>query len=95
MNELGPLIVYVVAAFGLAYIVGHSKISLPVREWIARTKLAWFLELIECPACLGFWIGLVASFFLGTNWFVWALFTSGSNFLLGKFSGLIVEAKDE
>ena len=64
------LFFYTVAAFGLAYIIGHSAISLGVREnisWIGRRgapgKLAWvatwFLALIECPACFGTWTGLV------------------------------------
>ena len=28
------MITYLLAAFGLAYIVGHSTISLPVRKWM-------------------------------------------------------------
>lgn len=65
---------YVLAAFGLAFIVGYAKISLPLRGWlgcawgsytaesglqpirfaVARRAL---LELLQCPACLGVWIG--------------------------------------
>lgn len=61
------LVIYTVAAFGLAYIVGFSKISLPVRNWIdpgvpkivsfAELFRRFVLSLIECPACFGFWIG--------------------------------------
>jgi hypothetical protein len=62
------LLIYTVAAFGLAYIVGHSRISLPFRIALDPEKLetprdalrAWLLMLIECPACFGFWEGLFA-----------------------------------
>lgn len=77
------MIVYLLAAFGLAYIVGHSTISLPFRKWLGGTPakddptlyltpmpakpgalgpLGDFLTaLIECPACFGFWCGLIAA----------------------------------
>lgn len=66
MKELMLLL----AAFGLAYIVGHSKVSLPFRIaltppdhrrglafWCMRT----FVDLIECVACFGFWEGFVST----------------------------------
>lgn len=63
------LLFYAVAAFGLAYIVGHSVISLPFRMAIdpgadvhtpRQVFCAWLLMLVECPACFGFWTGLFA-----------------------------------
>lgn len=71
------------AIFGASWIIADSKISLPVRSWIAgyrptvpppvayavpRFRL-WLLDLLECPACLSFWIGLVvAVVFLDLLW---------------------------
>lgn len=61
------LLFYTVAAFGLAYIVGHSSLSLPVRVLVdpgeqlrgfGDAARAWALMLVECPACFGFWEGL-------------------------------------
>lgn len=63
------LFFYTFAAFGLAYIVGHSSISLPFRmlmdpgeematPWDALRAFA--LVLLECPACFGFWTGAFA-----------------------------------
>ena len=65
------LVVFFLANFGFAYIVGFSKISAPLREWLAPymrendpTELApgalnaaqwWLTSLLECPACVGFW----------------------------------------
>jgi len=60
---------YTLAAFGLAYIVGHSSISLPFRMLLdpgdnytrPREALrAFVLTLAECPACFGFWTGACA-----------------------------------
>lgn len=60
--------------FGASWVVADSKISLPVRLWIAGSTLnarfrGWLLDLLECPACLSFWIGLaVAIGILGLRW---------------------------
>lgn len=67
---------YILTAFGLAFVVGYAKISLPFREWLTaqvevRDALGfyskreprfvgvrrWLLELLQCPACLGVWVG--------------------------------------
>lgn len=74
MNIFSLLVFEAFAAFGLAYIIGHSKISLPFRMLVdpgnkitKPTEAFWsfFLILIECPACLGFWIGsIIAAIFI-------------------------------
>lgn len=71
------LFFYTVAAFGLAYIVGHSGISLPFRMLLdPGEKLAspgdaarsFVLMLLECPACFGFWTGVFAGMlYLGVD----------------------------
>lgn len=108
------LFFYTVAAFGLAYIVGHSAISLPFRMAVdpgpdvdspAKVFWAWFLMLIECPACFGFWTGLFAGMLyaamdgeqypregaLARILFAvgLALYTTGSNFVLARLTSLI------
>ena len=115
------ILIYTVAMFGIAYVVGHSTISLPFRRWIGgipaqfqadalelkQTKppvpgaLGPFGDalcaLIECPACLGFWLGLISGAFLvkpmdGFEAFNWvmllAFYTSGSNFILARLTRL-------
>jgi hypothetical protein len=119
-------IVYTLAAFGFAFIIGFSKISLPFRQWLSNnieqqdcpvgeacTRLElrpaqricrWLLALLECPACLGFWtgllctvvghLGLAAAFGL-FGWPLWlaafflALYTSATNFIIGAITRLI------
>lgn len=108
-------VTYPIAAFGLAYIVGHSKISLPIRVWIDpvrevhtgvfkvgkfRRPREFVLMLLECPACFGFWTGLLTGLiaapfvFVSLLWAVFAaiglgLFTCGFNFLFGRLTGLV------
>lgn len=79
------LMLYVFASFGLAFVLGYAKITLPLRNglyhlasstlpgdyssqnppvyryhgslrWAAR----WTLSLLECPACVAFWLGLAS-----------------------------------
>jgi hypothetical protein len=98
------LFVYTFAAFGLAYIVGHSVISKPVRLALYDVNRRWslfILDLVECPACFGFWIGLIAA--LTLLWFkldalftfplvaFLPLYTSGANYTLGRITRLIRE----
>ena len=90
---------YTLAAFGLAYILGHSRITLYTRTrlaalgWFSR----WMVELVECPACLGTWLGFAAGFFwphlapLGWAPLALALWTCGANYLLGRATGLLKE----
>jgi len=95
-------------AFGLCYTVGHAKVSLGVRERLAAVALAYksgkleaFIALIECPACLGFWLGLAGGWFwpwlIPAGYPQWAsapllgFATSASGYLLGRATGWISE----
>lgn len=108
---------FLLGAFGLAYIVGHSSISRPVRVLLGGVPAApelgraavpgmfgpvgeWFCELLECPACFGFWTGLVGGFTVlraddlsapaQFGWCVWVgCVTTGFNFILGRLTRLI------
>lgn len=101
------LILYTLACFGLAYVIGYSKISLPFRlvlepENDRQVFRAWVTMLIECPACLGFWFGLAyGAFTMNTFDFPlpgWAgviglaLYTCAANFLLAMWTvGIVPE----
>lgn len=98
---IGAFFIYTIAAFGFVYIVGHSLITKGIREWIygdewspiARTRRL-FVSLLECPACLGFWIGLVAGYaapLASLPPLTLALYTTGANFILAKLTGLMPE----
>lgn len=91
------LLIYSLAAFGLAWIVGHSKISLLPREWVA-TKSRFLVSLLECVGCFGVWQGLAAHMLdlqfvrLFNDWrdaIMLALFTCAGNLVLGRFVGVV------
>lgn len=96
---------YTLSAFGLWYIVGASVISYPLRHTLRRIAdsgmpvYGLLLDLVQCPACFGFWIGLAAGF---TRWspmldhdpLMLALYTSATNLLLGTLSGLMPEGEE-
>lgn len=103
MPWLALLIGFSFAAFGFCYIVGGSRISFPVRTAVANHGSiagGWLLELIECPACLGAWVGgfvgIGVSYHFGLTAgesFIVALglacYTAGVNYILGRLTGLI------
>jgi len=66
LPSLSSLLIIAISAFGLAWVIADSKISLPGRKIIAG-KLgpdSLFLAFLECPPCLSFWIGLGTGIFL-------------------------------
>ena len=87
------LITYALSVFGLTYIVGQSKISLPVREFLANTRnvlLVFLIDLVECPACASWWIGLIHGFFTQPgplSALCQACMTTGSSLLLARLAG--------
>ena len=92
--------VFQLTVFGLAWIVGHSKLTQAPRETIAswgrmgmRAGFAgFFLNLIECPACLSFWLGLItAGAYAFSFWASLAvgIFAAGCSFILARITGLI------
>lgn len=97
------LVVYSIATFGVAFVLGHSTITLPIRERIAESHAplaAVFLALIECPACASWWVGLAVGF-IGLlvappsyGWWpvalplVAAFYSAGSSYILARLTGI-------
>jgi len=104
------LVFYTFAIFGSAYVIGHSAITLPLREWISRSPsslAAVFLALVECPACLSAWLGLfsglaalyyaAATFAAWPSWAVplaFAFYSAGTSYVLARVTGLIPKPGD-
>lgn len=98
MTAWQVIFVGTMAAFGLAYIVGHAKISLGARTAVAKRGALglWLVQLLECPACFGFWTGVVAGAVLWRAGLLAAGEASllppaitATNFMLGTLTGLI------
>lgn len=94
------LIVYTVASFGLSWIVGHSRASRPIRLALYDSGglLAnLVVEMLECPGCFGAWLGFFVALSVhlifrdvtAAIFIVFPTYTAGSNYLLGRATGLI------
>ena len=96
------ILIYITAAFGVAYVFGFSAVSLPVRRVLAEFKWTkWLALMVECPACLGWWTGFLIGLCPRLTWLfelgassrweralILAFFTAGSNFVLGTWAKL-------
>lgn len=90
--------IYAFTAFGIAWGVGHSGLSYPVRLRISKTPIGKFMiELLECVGCIGWHTGVVACALGLVPGFpahavgpaiVCGFFTAASNLLLGKITGI-------
>lgn len=93
-------VIYLLAAFGLAFVLGYSEVSFPFRSALSKSgALArWFLKLLECPGCVGVhigwsWVMLGGAPFFGASsrWVEMGLLafaTCASNLLLARLAGL-------
>ena len=52
------LIYFILCAYGMTSIIVYSHIFKPVRREIARWS-DWLCELLHCPMCVGFWVGML------------------------------------
>lgn len=62
---MADLLAWALSVFGFTYIVVYSKITFRFRDWCYKVseKLG---QLMSCPLCLGFWVGLIAHFVCGS-----------------------------
>jgi len=54
------LLFFVLSSCGITFLITHSSIFEPVREFIGR-RSDFFGELVNCPMCSGFWVGFFIS----------------------------------
>jgi len=79
------LILTLLAAYGFSWVMGYSHITLRARLWLARYHLNFPLTLMECPGCLGWWLGgLVGLVYWlpGADIIILGFATSASNMVL-------------
>jgi hypothetical protein len=77
--------------WGAAWVIADSKLSLPSRRWIA---LRWGeenvgIQLLECPACLSFWLGIGAGQIMHMGFFgaiAFGLFACGLSFIFAALT---------
>jgi hypothetical protein len=84
MEDFFHFIIWSLAIFSAANGIVISDLLAPTRNFIAR-KSSFFGNLVHCPLCLGFWLGLGAHFFMfsPTNfWLGDAFLGSGMSWLI-------------
>lgn len=96
------ILMYMFIVFGLWYVVGFAEISYHPRNWLKirwmKKDLSkryggapWYIDLIQCPACFGFWVGLCVGLYLSRSLGLGlgiGLFTLTSNSVLFGLAGL-------
>lgn len=86
---------FFLTVFGIAYTAGHSRLTLPLRSWIAargKTPVLYALEGVECPACFSFhvgWVLYVVGLSPFSEWWISGFACTTVSFLLGRLTGLI------
>lgn len=59
------LLIFICICWGLTNIISKGKIFEPMRDFLELIPGFSFLaNLINCPMCLGFWIGLGVSYYI-------------------------------
>ena len=54
------LLFFILSSCGITFIITHSSIFEPIREFVER-RSNFFGELLSCPMCSGFWVGFLLS----------------------------------
>jgi len=77
--------------WGAAWVIADSKLTLPFRNGAAAAfgEDTWPMDLLECPACLSFWLGLAAGGFMHMGFFgaiAFGLFACGTSFVLAALT---------
>lgn len=85
MLQIASMVMFFLAVYGLANAISILKVGRPIR-WLAERVPPWYLvekdgvtvrrsfatDLMSCPPCVSFWIGLAASFFIWSPASLWA-----------------------
>src|SRR3990172_5118683 len=77
--------------WGLAWVIADSKLSLPLRlAVVARSgEDGFWIKLLECPACLSFWLGIAAGGFMHMGFLgaiAFGIFACGISFILAALT---------
>lgn len=53
------LFVWCLVVWGLAFALGQTRVTYWLRAWLAKSAATvWVTQMLECPMCVGFWLGL-------------------------------------
>jgi len=76
---------------GLTIIMSSGGIFEKTRSFISK-KSSFFGDLISCPMCLGFWVGIISGLILGLNPVIFAGLVSVCSWITYNFVDLVSTA---
>lgn len=88
-----PYIVSALTAYGIAYVLGQSTITLGIRQFLFGLDGLgrFFVNMMECPACLSFhlgWVGCLLGFGPFTNALQSGFFFCGTSSIIALLTGI-------
>lgn len=54
------ILVWALCCYGITLVINSSKLTLGLRQWVME-RSEFFGYGLECPMCVGFWVGVVLS----------------------------------
>ena len=93
MTTALPLLAYCATVFGIAWGIGHSHASYPIRRALKNAGFTWTVTLLECVGCSSYHLGWIA-YAAGlapvpfTRWWSTAFATATASLLLFHATGL-------
>ena len=96
--EISFLILLLIGSVGMTMIVVEGEIFVPIKNFMKKFMPSFFMKMMDCHQCCGFWSGLLLSFFFYTP--MWAgmdtgdciinlMQTLGKNFASGCAASLL------
>lgn len=88
MLALSNLVLMLVGGVGMTVIIVEGQIFVPVKEFLKKFMPAFFMKMLDCHQCCGFWSGLILSFFFmypfePVNSLTYMIYEIGKNFAAG------------
>lgn len=83
---LGTVLLMLMAGVGMTTIIVEGEIFVPVKNLLEKFMPKFFMKMLNCHQCCGFWSGLIMSFFFmqPTDWTsLQAILDLGKNFAAG------------
>jgi hypothetical protein len=59
LNSLFQVVVFIFGSIGFTQIVVDSEIAKPVKNLLGKFMPKFFMKLIDCYQCCGFWSGII------------------------------------
>lgn len=73
--ELFNLLLFIMTSVGITNIIVNGSIFEPIRQFI-ENKSSFLGDMLQCPMCTGFWVGMAASFWFSIPVLIAAALTS-------------------